>query len=69
MGSHKYVNKHVNICRAAVLYLDVFVDIWSISPLTLQVQMNISKCEFEYGLLVYKNALIYIALCSIVSNI
>ena len=31
--------------------------------------MNISKREEEYGLLVYKNVLIYIVLCFIVSNV
>ena len=43
MGSNQYVNKDVNLAALQVVYLDVFVDIWSISPLTLNIQMNIQN--------------------------
>ena len=33
-----------------VVYLDVFVDIWSILPRTLYMQMNIARYECEYRL-------------------
>ena len=34
-GPNQYVNKNVNFAAQQMLHLDVFVDIWSISPLTL----------------------------------
>ena len=51
-----------------IVYLNVFVDIWSISLIALYLQMNISKCDQEHRFLVCKNVLIYTILCSLVSK-